>query len=209
MLDFSQKNLPLFPLGMVLFPKSHIKIHIFEEKYKELFNDSNSTDRLFGVSLSIEEKIFNIGCIARIVNVLKSYENGNLDIVIEGMQRFKLKNLIKSKKLYLVGEVENLNDVLEPFQFGLQNDTISLYDELVKIVYKGKIDTSQLSKVVKNISFKVAEKIGMTLLERQALLELTSETERLKKIFEYLKDIIPRLEDFNVMQNIVQNDGYV
>jgi uncharacterized protein len=203
------RNIPLFPLSVVLFPESYIKIHIFEEKFKSLYHDCIISDQQFGVSLLIEEKIFNYGCIAKIIEVLKIYDDGNVDIIVEGIQRFKLLNLILDYKPYPVGKIECFEDAIEPFQFELKNETISLYNELIKVIYQGKIDTTKISKTIKNISFKVAEKVGMTLLERQLLLETTSETERLKKIFEYLKDIIPRLDDFNIMQNIIQNDGYM
>jgi Lon protease-like protein len=209
MQEIKIKNLPLFPLSVVLFPESFIKIHIFEEKYKTLFNDINFSDQLFGVSLSIEDKIYNVGCIAKIVNVLQLYDDGSVDVVVEGTQKFRLNNLINEDKPYLIGNIEYIEDVIEPFQLDLQKETISLYEELIKVIYRGKIDSASSVKTVKNISYKVAEKIGMTLLERQNLLEMISETERLKNIFEYLKNIIPRLENFNVTQNIIRNDGYM
>jgi Lon protease-like protein len=209
MQEIKIKNLPLFPLSVVLFPESFIKIHIFEEKYKTLFKDINSSDQLFGVSLSIEDKIYNIGCIAKIVNVLMVYEDGSVDVVVEGTQKFRLNSLINEEKPYLVGNIEYIEDIIEPFHLELQKETISLYEELIKVIYRGKIDSTRSVKSVKNISYKVAEKIGMTFLERQNLLEMISETERLKNIFEYLKNIIPRLENFNVMQSIVRNDGYM
>src|SRR3954470_15568187 len=83
------KLLALFPLDAVLFPDAPLPLHIFEPRYKEMMRDLLESREHFGVVRTTEGGFEQIGCTAEIVGVAKQYEDGRMDIVTEGRQRFE------------------------------------------------------------------------------------------------------------------------
>ena len=58
--------LPLFPLEVVLFPRTALPLHIFEERYKEMIGEAIAARSEFGVVLTREKGIVNVGCTATV-----------------------------------------------------------------------------------------------------------------------------------------------
>src|ERR1051325_2050545 len=102
------KLLALFPLEVVLFPDAPLPLHIFEPRYKEMIGDLLESREPFGVVRSTDKGIEQIGCTAEIVAVAKQYEDGRMDIVTEGRQRFEImqvdmgKTYLRAEVLYIV-----------------------------------------------------------------------------------------------------------
>ena len=82
--------LPLFPLDLVLLPGAPLPLHIFEPRYKEMIRECLDQKSVFGMIRSKEEKLATIGCTAEIINVLKKYPDGRMDILAEGKKRFEV-----------------------------------------------------------------------------------------------------------------------
>jgi Lon protease-like protein len=108
-------ELPLFPLNTVLFPGMPIHLRIFEPRYLAMVQRCRENDRPFGVVLirSGQEALVPaaqqtqphmVGCTARIIHV-ESAENGNLNLVALGDERFRIVKLQRSLP-YLIGDVE-------------------------------------------------------------------------------------------------------
>ena len=97
-----QLTIPMFPLDILLFPGESKILHIFEEKYKQLISDCLSNQANFGIPYSAKNKIADFGVEVRIVEVLKTYESGDCDILIEGVRIFKLLKFsnVLTPKLY-------------------------------------------------------------------------------------------------------------
>src|ERR1700675_741365 len=100
-----QELLPLFPLPVVLFPRTPLPLHIFEERYKEMIRDVLDSHAEFGVVLAGEKGIVNMGCTAIVDNVLKRYPDGRMDLLAVGRRRFEILQL-DDEKSYLRGQVE-------------------------------------------------------------------------------------------------------
>ena len=100
-----QELLPLFPLPVVLFPRTPLPLHIFEERYKEMMRDVLESKAEFGVVLAGEKGIVNTGCTAIVERVLKNYPDGRMDLVAQGRRRFEII-LLNDEKSYLRGAVE-------------------------------------------------------------------------------------------------------
>src|SRR5581483_5119210 len=79
---------PLFPLEVVLFPGMALPLHIFEPRYKEMIGELLQAGQPFGVVRAVDNGIAEIGCVAEIVEVTKTYEDGRLDIMTQGQSRF-------------------------------------------------------------------------------------------------------------------------
>ena len=74
--------LPLFPLPLVLFPRTSLTLHIFEERYKEMIQDCLRKHSEFGVLFAYQDSVENIGCTASISQVMRRYPDGQMDILV-------------------------------------------------------------------------------------------------------------------------------
>src|SRR5580693_3813653 len=116
--------LPLFPLGAVLYPGKLLRLHIFEERYRQLDQDllDRPEPRQFGVIASRKGRetgidgvhsLYEIGCTATLRRVGRR-EDGRFDLVTVGTQRFRLIRLDDTRSYYQ-GEIEPLTeDVVDP-----------------------------------------------------------------------------------------------
>src|ERR687893_816175 len=84
---------PLFPLGLVLLPGENVPLHIFEERYKLMVGECLDEEREFGIVWLSDDGLREIGCGARIVRVLERFEDGRMNIVVEGTTPFHLDQL--------------------------------------------------------------------------------------------------------------------
>ncbi len=120
-----QLTIPMFPLSMVLLPGETKTLHIFEERYKQLVNDCLLNDAHFGIPFINQKSMCNHGIEVKISNVIKKYENGEMDIAIEGIRAFKLIEFsqILPPKLYGAGVVQYEDDILDKPSHFLQEIT--------------------------------------------------------------------------------------
>src|SRR6186997_195615 len=94
--------IPIFPLGIVVFPGENLNLHIFEPRYKQLINDCISGKKPFGIPTVIENKMQDFGSLVEITEISKIHENGELDIRTKGERVFRILEVIKEvpDKLY-------------------------------------------------------------------------------------------------------------
>lgn len=120
-----QLTIPMFPLSMVLLPGETKTLHIFEERYKQLVNDCLLNDAHFGIPFINQKSMCNHGIEVKISNVIKKYENGEMDIAVEGIRAFKLIEFsqILPPKLYGAGVVQYEDDILDKPSHFLQEIT--------------------------------------------------------------------------------------
>ena len=105
----SAELLPLFPLKVVLFPRTEVPLHIFEERYKEMIGECLAQKSEFGIVLALEEGIASTGCSASIAELIRKYSDGRIDIVVRGERRFELVRLDQERS-YLRGEPQFFDD---------------------------------------------------------------------------------------------------
>mgnify|MGYP006287218485 FL=1 len=204
------ERLGLFPLQIVLFPESVFPLHIFEEKYKELINKCLKDKTPFGINLSVSTKIYNVGCSAQILDVVKKDEKGNLDITVRGIRRYTMDEFEEGENKYLVADVEFFDDTDKELDKGLFDRTIEEFNKIAEFVNSIKIERisrAEISKIYP--SYLIAQKAGLTLAQRQELLEMTSENKRLSYLLDHLKKIQPMLKEAEFVQKIIKNDGYL
>lgn len=205
----SEELLPLFPLQVVLFPDSLLPLHIFEERYKKLINECLNERKTFGINLVQHGEMAKVGCIAEVRQLVKKYDDGKMDILVRGRDRYVLANVVMGSSLYSVGRVEMLRDRQEVVDTALMKHTIRLHNELIRIVYGDDEFAIELDSRNTAVSFKIAQKAGMELEHRQELLEQDSENKRLKILHRYFVEVIPRLERLGEVERIIKSDGYL
>src|SRR5437867_12131743 len=96
--------IPLFPLEVVLFPGTPLPLRIFEPRYKEMIGECLANGRPFGMVRVKESTLSAIGCEASIVNVIKKFDDGRMDIATEGTRRFEISQ-VNQERYFLQGEV--------------------------------------------------------------------------------------------------------
>jgi len=115
-------QLALFPLQLFLLPGERTNLHIFEDRYRQLLDDCESSKVLFGIPYSENGYLTSIGCVVRLNRILKKYENGASDIEVEATEIFKINQFYKrfGNKLYPGGDVSVLDQSeLEPISIEL------------------------------------------------------------------------------------------
>lgn len=98
-----QLTIPMFPLNMVVLPGETVKLHIYEERYKQLINDCLDNEAHFGIPFSVNGKVKTNGVEVSIKKVIKIFENGEMDIMVQGERVFTILDYSSTLKPKLYG----------------------------------------------------------------------------------------------------------
>lgn len=204
------KIIPIFPLKLVVFPNSKYPLHIFEPRYKIMINKCLLSESGFGVVSSIGNNISDVGVMVRIADVLRKYENGELDIVVQGTNRFLINDTKMHPDGYFISEIEQYDDNKTDVDFSLVEELQTDFEEILELAnYKiGDNFWKQLSKSDLK-SFKIAEKSGLNYEQQQELLILRNENARLNYLINYFVSIKNKLSSTEALRKIINNDGYL
>ena len=90
-------SLPLFPLsGVVLLPRGHLPLNVFEPRYLEMVDHALAGDRLIGMiqpgeneETILKPRLTQVGCAGKIVSFQETEDNRYL-ISLSGVCRFRL-----------------------------------------------------------------------------------------------------------------------
>jgi Lon protease-like protein len=209
----TRTRIPVFPLGVVLFPESRIPLHIFEDRYKKLINEAIEGKSSFGINYVEGDRLHAVGCSARVIEVTERHPDGEIDIVTEGESRYEVLEFEQNGPGEIsFATVRWLDDEPEERDKELAGKTIHLFNELAELAYKGVIDP--LDEKLWNAedrfpSFKIAQKSGLEAPQRQALLSITSENERLEMLHKFLAQLLPKIQELETMHTLIRNDGYI
>jgi Lon protease-like protein len=197
--------LPLFPLRVVVFPRTPLPLHIFEERYKEMVGAAIQSKSEFGIVLAKEEGIVNAGCTVSVEEVLKTYPDGRMDIMTRGIRRFEIVGLNEDKS-YLRGEVEFFDDDdPDPAPAELQEKALLQYRGLLET---GELHTSSDPELSDpQLSFQLAQAL-QDLDFLSALLRNRSEAQRLKQLTDYLTRQAPRMRESARLRKLAPLNGH-
>jgi len=197
------KLLPLFPLQVVVFPRTQLPLHIFEERYKEMVGEAIRDKSEFGIVLTKEEGILNAGCTVVVDKILKSHPDGRMDILTRGIRRFEIV-MLNQEKPYLRGEVAYFDDDEPgPADSEVRTEALRLYESWKEV--EDKADEVELSDA--QLSFQLAQ--GIEDLDfLHFLLRSRSEPLRLKKLTEFLSEYVPRQRQTATMRKLAPLNGH-
>jgi len=177
---------PIFPLNLVVFPGSKYPLHIFEERYKILINKCLSENSGFGIVASFNKKIYDVGVYVKIFSLLKTYENGEMDLIVEGVERFLINSTNLHSDGYYVSNVDKYLDNKNEIDSTLIDELQNEFEEIVELAnYKLEESFWKKLKSAELKSYKIAEKSGMSYDQQQEFLILKSENERLYFLINY------------------------
>ncbi len=198
--------LPLFPLHVVVFPRTRLPLHIFEDRYKDMIGNALQENSEFGIVLAKDEGIVNTGCTVIVEKVLKNYPDGKLDIIAVGRRRFEVV-MLNEEKDYLQGEVQFFDDDEGgPAPLEVQHMALTQYKSLLEsgvlrqLTPEPDLDDPQLS-------FQLAQGLqDMDFLN--TLLRARSETERLRELSEFLAQYIPKQKHIVRVRQVAPGNGF-
>lgn len=196
--------LPLFPLEIVLFPGTPLPLHIFEPRYKEMIAECLEQKRAFGMVRVKENALASVGCSATILNVIKKYDDGRLDIAAEGQKRFEIETL-NQERSFLQGEVTYFDDEPSQVEKGSRETLIQLHEQLFAILGQNV----EIEGDAPSLSFHLASELPVDLDFKQALLEMKSEAERVETLTEYYRATIPKVEKTLLARQRASGNGHV
>lgn len=104
--------LALFPLELVLLPGTPLPLHIFEPRYKEMITECLEQRKPFGVVRASFDGVADIGCTAEIMSVTKKYDDGRMDILTRGVERFEVVE-VNQDRSFLQAEISVVQDEVE------------------------------------------------------------------------------------------------
>jgi Lon protease-like protein len=188
--------LPLFPLPLVLFPRTILPLHIFEPRYKQMIRDCVKNNWEFGVLLAKKDSHEMTGCSAIVSEVLWSYHDGRMDILVEGRRRFEVSGLDR-EKLYLRGRAEFFEDSgTELADEAIRRQALELFNRLLKMIQRQdpSVHEEPPSLDEQELSFQMMSRVRAEPTWKQELLELRSERERVVHVVLYLQQMVDYLE---------------
>ena len=196
--------LPLFPLSVVLFPRTPLPLHIFEERYKEMMAEVMEAHSEFGIVLAQEKGILNIGCTATVEKVLKTYSGGEMDIFTVGRRRFEIV-LLNEDKSYLRGSIQYFDDDdFEPVAEDIRSQALEGYRALKDVRPPETYQEPELTDP--QLSFQLAQLVPDADF-RQLLLRTRSESQRMKQLAQYLPVCIARLRYTDHVKQVAPTNG--
>ena len=185
---------PLFPLSnVVLFPKTPIPIHIFEEHHQAMIRDAMAGDReLTFVLLRNEmeseseyagfENMHEVACLGRI-EACDEFEDGHYDIVVVGIRRVRIIRTTRHFP-YLMAEVEALPE----FDYDDYPDVLAdrhgrisgLFSRFVRLATDGSCEAGE---IIPKMDFEslvntIAMTLNITTEQKQGLLEMDDAFQR-------------------------------
>ena len=199
------KRLPLFPLGLVLYPGERTPLHIFEPRYKQMTTFCLEHNEPFGVVLFEDEEMADVGCTARILKVVHRYEDGRLDIIVEGEDRFRLLDLHDDAS-YLTFDGETIDEPEETPKRDLQQRLITQHMRLLELA--GRTIRPSLYQDVTELSYVIAPNAGLSSQQKQDVLEILTENERIEYLINHLESLIPRVRKMEDVRRRIRSNGH-
>jgi ATP-dependent Lon protease len=213
------RELPLFPLGVVLFPGVPLPLHIFEPRYRRMLADVRASNNLFGLShldpeLGVERPpVGHTGCAAEVVEV-QGLPDGRSNILTVGVIRYHVEEYVERGDPYLVGRVRFFED--EPEDEALLAARAREVRELfvrianaVRVLNDERASLPDLPETgPERLSFLVAAAVEVEAETKQQLLELRSGVERLTRLRDMLAQAVTGYEERARMHGLARGNGH-
>lgn len=198
--------IPIFPLGIVVYPGEQLNLHIFEPRYKQLINECFETKKPFGIPSVIDNKMNDTGTLIKVLEITTVYDDGKMDIKTEGLEVFTILEVIKElpEKLYS-GTIVNYPANVERGNRVLMQHIITAIRELHKLLKISK----EFKKPDEELwSYDVAHHAGLSLTEEYELLQLLHELQRQEYLKRHLKKVIPVIAEMETLKERIQLNGH-
>ena len=208
--------IPLFPLSIVVFPGQPVPLHIFEERYKEMISDceDGSFDH-FGIVLAVGEATVDTGCTVVVTGRGQPYPDGSFDIVGKAERRFTTTDTFENRPYHTATVTYFDDEEIAEVDSALRAAVEERFARLVELAKRERGILSQVegddsvhpSAESGEVSFAIAATLGMDLKQKQQILEMRSESERLQSLVDYFDQLLPALQTRLEQKTRVKSNG--
>lgn len=199
--------IPIFPLGLVIYPEEKLHLHIFEPRYKQLIRECHTSGKPFGIPTVLNNRLQDNGTLVEITGIAQEYENGELDIHAKGIKVFRTLEVIKSvpDKLYSGAIVNYPVNILEDGNEKLMQSIVNG----VKEVHRLLNITKDFKKPDKELNaYDVAHHAGLSIDEEYEFLGLMRELQRQEYLKRHLQKVLPMLLEMEQLKEKVKLNGH-
>lgn len=198
--------IPIFPLGIVVYPGEQLNLHIFEPRYKQLVNECFEQQKPFGIPTVIENRLQDYGALVTVEEIAKVYDNGEMDIKTRGGSVFRVLEVIKEipEKLYS-GAIVSYPNNQERGNAEQMRAVVASIKELHRLLNLSK-DFKKPEDELN--SYDVAHHVGLTLEEEYELLGLMDERQRQEYLKRHLAKVLPMVAGLEQMKDKIKLNGH-
>lgn len=198
--------IPIFPLGIVVYPAEELNLHIFEPRYRQLINECFANKKPFGIPAVVNDKVCEMGTLVEVTEISERYEDGKMDIKTRGQKIFRVLEIIKElpEKLYS-GAIVNYPDNVEKGNRLLMQNLLKGIKELHKLL---KVKKKFPKPDTELWSYDIAHHAGLSLAEEYELLELLQELQRQEYLKRHLKKVLPMMAEMEILKEKVKLNGH-
>lgn len=198
--------IPIFPLGIVVYPGEKLNLHIFEPRYKQLIKECHELKKPFGIPTVIDNKMQDYGTLVEIAEIFKVHDNEEMDIRTIGLKVFRILEVIKEvpEKLFS-GAIVNYP----------QNHQRGHLEQMRKIMasirelHRALKLTKEFGKSEEEISsYDIAHHIGLSLEEEYELMGLLDERQRQEYVKRHLAKVIPTVTGIELLKEKIKLNGH-
>jgi Lon protease-like protein len=199
------RDLPLFPLPLVLLPSEVVPLHIFEERYKEMIGMCVEDESDFGIVWLSDDGLKDVGCTARVAEVLEQMDDGRMNILVRGGTPFRLLER-QEQHAYPAGTVELLGDQSDAPPDESSGEARRRYADLLESLTDERPEEAALAELS---AYEMAASVDIDLEVKQGLLELRSEEARLGLLARLFKAGIKTVARAREVANRASGNGKV
>jgi ATP-dependent Lon protease len=200
-------RIPLFPLNVVLLPGGSLPLHIFEPRYRLMVRHCLTHKLEFGMIFAHESSIATVGCTTQIVQTLREYPEGELDVLTEGRAIFRVLDLL-SENEYHEAIVDYLTDDSDDPESHKEDSLMGIFQQCHSLMYT-QLWAPGAKDAIWPLSYRMASRLPLELYEKQALLEMRAEPARQDFLLAWLTQVLPRLEKRDRSRNRAGGNGHV
>ncbi|HEU0254041.1 MAG TPA: LON peptidase substrate-binding domain-containing protein [Pyrinomonadaceae bacterium] len=214
------RDLPLFPLPVVLFPGVPLPLHIFEPRYRQMLTDIRVGKNLFGLAYfdpTISENEVppagHVGCVAEVTET-QTFPDGRSNILTLGVIRYRIDSYIERGDPYLVANVSYFEDEEEDENILAASakdvaDTFTRIAQAVRTINDERATLPDISDTEpQRLSFLVAAAMEIEADVKQELLELRSTSERLERLRGMLTIAVKGYEERARIHELAKSNGH-
>ncbi|HEX8067640.1 MAG TPA: LON peptidase substrate-binding domain-containing protein [Thermoleophilaceae bacterium] len=199
-----EERFPLFPLEIVLLPTEIVPLHIFEERYKLMIGRCIEDESEFGIVWLSDDGLKDVGCTARVAQVLDRMDDGRMNILAQGRRPFRMLRRIEDMP-FPAGDVEYLDDEDDGPE-DLLATAREAYADLVERVTDKRPGIDELDGLD---AYGMAATIELAPAPKQMLLEERSEGKRLKAVGDLFSTALERIDKAEEAQERARSNGKV
>ena len=214
------RELPLFPLPVVLFPGVPLPLHIFEPRYRKMLSDIKVGNNFFGLSYFDASNAAtdfppagHVGCVAEVTET-QLLPDGRSNILTIGLVRYRVEDYVEHGDPYLVARVNFFEDEEESDELLTQSsrsvaETFARIARAVRIINDERASLPDISDTEpQRLSFLVAAAMEIDVELKQELLELESTSERLRRLSDMLGRAVSSYEERARMHELAKRNGH-